>query len=311
MEIRRSVPPHQYKISWYRPLGAYPPMELGQPDMKHAGANSISVLAKAAAIRIVPRRWELPARFMFNRMKGLLEPELALITKLVTPRDVVVDVGANVGLYSYSLVNHGAIVHAFEPVEHCRRVLLAYRHPNLTVHSEALSDTNGTALMVVPEWHGSEETALAHLSVDPCAEPRGGTMERVAVLRLDDVDIHGIRILKIDVEGHEVKVINGARTRIGADRPLILVEIEQRHLGPTSISEAFAQIRSLGYRGYFLVGREIRSIDRFDVERDQLGLVPTLEATGSAPGYINNFIFLPEERDGDRVCSDHGYTYVA
>jgi hypothetical protein len=112
---------------------------------------------------------------------------------------------------------------------------------------------------------------------------------RVPVKRLDDFGFADVSFIKIDVEGHESQVLAGATNTILRERPTILVEIEQRHLGEIPITDVFEQLAELGYRGYFLFNKKQHSLDEFSLKDHQANFLSDV----SNPGYVNNFIFKP------------------
>ena len=57
--------------------------------------------------------------------------------------------------------------------------------------------------------------------------------------------------LKIDVEGHELAVLQGARQTLKKHRPTILVECEARHRPDGDVRPVFEFLQSLGYGGSF------------------------------------------------------------
>ena len=95
-------------------------------------------------------------------------------------------------------------------------------------------------------------------------------------------------LIKIDVEGHEAQVIEGAKKTLEASKPVIVVETEQRHIGQTPIENVFQNFFDLGYRGMFLSDEKVIDIDDFQYEKHQK---PYLENVFSE-NYINNFIFV-------------------
>jgi FkbM family methyltransferase len=140
-------------------------------------------------------------------------------TALVVPGGVVVDAGANVGMYSVlvALAQPTAIVHAFEPIATSFNAAQA----NVTVNGVAdRVKLNQRAL-------GSEATS-EQLSLTCrgrrgtlCADllsklSRTGATEVVSVVRLDDyceiVGVERVDVLKLDLEGYEVNVLEGTST---------------------------------------------------------------------------------------------------
>ena len=97
--------------------------------------------------------------------------------------------------------------------------------------------------------------------------------------------------IKIDVEGHESKVIDGAAATLASSRPALLIEIEQRHLR-RPIGEVFQQVQQHGYRGFYLEDGRLRAVAGFELDHHQ-----DLASFAHAGGiYINNFLFLHETR---------------
>src|SRR5260370_39426524 len=69
--------------------------------------------------------------------------------------------------------------------------------------------------------------------------------------------------MKIDVEGHEEAVLDGARKTLARCRPRVLVELDER-LAPGAIERATEFFRAQGYAGYFIFQRQLLPIVRFD-----------------------------------------------
>ena len=74
---------------------------------------------KEHLISLVPKRLELSARFNYNRLLGRLEPEMDIIENISGERRRCIDVGANVGLYSYRFARLFRYVESFEPIPSC------------------------------------------------------------------------------------------------------------------------------------------------------------------------------------------------
>lgn len=236
----------------------------------------------------LPAAWQPPIRFLYERTRGLLERELSVVASMVHRGDHVADVGANNGLYTHMFAKQGAMVEAFEPQSECVAVLQAYasrRRPrNVRVHPVALSASAGTGILHVP--HGAESSPSASLR----ATPDNAAALDVTLECLDSFEFFDLMLMKIDVEGAELDVLRGATETLTRCRPLLFVEIEQRH-HDEPLAEVFAQITSFGYDGAFLDGSgRLRGLSAFDVERYQL------EATrrpDRGQPYINNFFFSP------------------
>ncbi len=259
-------------------------------QMGYLSLQYLTKRAKAALRRFVPAH----VRFVRAGKSFLIdgEREVHLLSTLVTPGSVAIDVGANVGDYTYSLcraVGPGGRVIAIEPLPDLAQVLTRAARKlalPLTVINCALSSQQGEAELRVPKSDGLRQPGFATLV------PRisGGDVVRVELRRLDDVcqAIEGkISFIKIDVEGHELDVLRGGERAIKQHRPNLLVEIEQRH-SPTPIAQTFDYILSLGYRGEFVEEEgTLRPIETFDIQTHQTGRL-------GKRSYISNFIFRPK-----------------
>jgi FkbM family methyltransferase len=247
--------------------------------------------SKTARLARRAPRLVLPARYWYRRLRGRADPELTVLEGLVRRGSIAVDVGANIGEYTYALARHAARVVAFEPLPECLALIRAARLPNVEIHPVALSSRAGSLPLHVPvAAELGEDTGKASFS-----RPEGAhrTVE-VPVRTLDEMRLTNVSVIKIDVEGHEQPILEGARGTILRETPLLLIEIEQRHLA-NPIEEVLSAIEALGYAGYYLEGRgRFRSIATFSEAVHQR---PYLSDDAN-PAYVNNFFFV--HRDDPR-----------
>lgn len=163
---------------------------------------------------------------------------LRTLAPFVWPSHVVVDVGANVGNHAlYFAVTRGAFVHAFEPNlesrRYLRRSIAASQIRHVMVHPEALSDECGSAALVA-----AEDLGLVRVETAAAGD--------IAVRRLDQFMFASemrIAVLKVDVEGDEARVVEGAQRTIRQHRPLIAVEART-----AADRRAIAEVLPKGYR---------------------------------------------------------------
>lgn len=242
-------------------------------------------LMKKSVLGIVPTRFHLPLRFLYERVTGNLEPEMLLLDQVIGSRKLVVDVGANFGIYSYHLARMGKDVEAFEPLPRCASTITAYRSPRIRVHKVALSSATGTLKLFTPVIKGVPYTAWS--SFTPVVGPH--ETREVPVRALDDYSFEDISLVKIDVEGHELEVLKGAVQTLSREQPVVLIEIEQRHL-QIPIKEVFAFLLELGYAGFFHEAGRLRPLSDFVCEVHQTPFLGDVHN----PAYVNNFLFLPE-----------------
>ena len=140
------------------------------------------------------------------------------------------DMGANYGMHSLLFAKLGARVLSFEPNPGCGEFaagIFAYNAVQPEWHGIALGGSDGTIDLRFPEgetWMGTTDPDVA----DTLASNRPMTSVRVPVRRLDEVvenaDIRGPVLVKIDVEGSEVVALSGGLSFIREHRPRIVFE---------------------------------------------------------------------------------------
>jgi FkbM family methyltransferase len=226
-----------------------------------------------------------------------------LVDALVKKREVVVDIGANDGVFTHrlaQLVGREGHVHAFEPNPACVERLRGTigRRRNITLHACALSDEPREGELYVPRPDGELVRALGRTTA-PRGEVEYDTIS-ISLLTLDAaLEAHGrpVSFIKCDVEGHEQAVLRGAGKTLAQSRPTLLVEIEQRHR-EDDIGSTFGWLRELGYSGYAVREDALAPLDDFNVQRDQLALLPDEVLVKEVPtGYVNDFLFVSSAVD--------------
>jgi len=238
---------------------------------------------KKIVLGLIPLRHQLPLRFWYERLIGRLEPEMDILNELLSSKKLVVDVGANIGLYSYFLSKSGKDIEAFEPLPECANAINAYRSPCIRVHNVALSSMPGTLELYTPIINGVPYPGNSSFT----AVTGPHESREVSVHTLDQYNYENVCLIKIDVEGHELDVLKGATQTLLRERPVLLIEIEQRHL-KIPMAEVFAYVVEQKYNGFFLFSGSLSPLSNFVYEIHQA------PENVNSQAYINNFIFLPE-----------------
>jgi len=233
---------------------------------------------------LIPPRLYYAVRAKREWRKG--EAELRLLPFLVDPDRIAVDAGANKGVYTYWLEQLARHVHAFEPNPKMYDILERSVGPKATTHFAALSDRAGEFALRIPKTgEGRYSNQGASLNYDKVGDSYGEVL--VETRRLDDADLGPVGFLKIDVEGHEMAVLDGARATIERDRPVLLIEMEERHT-KRPIEDDLKRVTDLGYRMLFLHKGLLNGADRFDGEAHHRN-------AGTRENYVFNFVFVPKE----------------
>lgn len=171
--------------------------------------------------------------------------EVDLFQQICGQGDIVIDVGANIGAhtlaFSQMVGKHGR-VHAFEP----QRIVFQMLCANMALNSIGNVECRQTALA-----SASSATRIPEIRYDLPANHGGfqvGDYETgmdIPMERLDDLlDLPHLKLIKIDVEGMEYDVINGAQDTIRKHAPFLYVENDRREKSKPLIE----LIQSFGYR---------------------------------------------------------------
>jgi len=246
--------------------------------------HPMKAVAKAILEKIAPR---MLYERQLNRLKNA-EPEVALLPDLCRRDAISLDVGANKGLYSYHMLPHSKAVIAFEPLPQMQKRLTTHFGDRITLHGVALSDHEGISQIRLPQGNPSWATIESHNTLSLAQVPTVSIA--IQTRTLDGYHLDNIGFIKIDVEGHEEGVLQGGKETIRRNRPVVLVEVEERH-NAGSIERVRQFLEGLGYQGFFFEGGKLNPIENFDLAKDQP--IQNVDVTGKTGRYINNFIFTP------------------
>lgn len=131
-------------------------------------------------------------------------------------QETIIDVGANIGNHSAffaATLDYQAIV-AFEPVPDNAKLLQKNMAPYEAIYIRTEAVGNSATDVLIEINRGN---------MGACQVSDNGTL-RVQQIRLDGIIVPPVSLLKIDVEWYEPQVLEGAKTLIEEDRPLILIE---------------------------------------------------------------------------------------
>jgi FkbM family methyltransferase len=227
------------------------------------------------------------------------EVELHLLEFLCHRDRDAIDVGANDGSYVHFMRRHARRVIAFEPMPSLAGALAhKFRH-GVQIEALALSDREGTVALHSPVVDGVTVTGCSTVSPTASATYGGHRAIEVPMTTLDSFYEGDVGFIKIDVEGHQQAVLDGAVQTIRRCRPRMLVEFEER-LSPGGLDLGKAYFNALDYKGYFVHAGRLEPIARFLPEKMQdpanlPDLTASLEQRQRFGRYIYNFIFLPRE----------------
>ncbi len=191
---------------------------------------------------------------------------MKLWNKLSEKSNWIFDIGANTGMFSIlgKSMNPKATVHAFEPITRIFARLkenVEMNHLDVNLHEIAMSNESGTAkifdIASDHHYHASlKESEVAHHEGVTYTEIKTDTLNNF----VGSVNAEGCDLMKIDVEGFEIEVINGALDVIKKYRPSILIEVKNDE----NAAEIEILLSGLDYRYYDIdeVNAKPKKIDR-------------------------------------------------
>lgn len=199
----------------------------------------------------LPIPWRLPygawflahpdamgARVVGYRLAGhpYEEAQWKFVSRVLRPGMCFCDVGANQGFYTLlaaNLVGASGRVLAFEPaateVRKLRRNIRLNGFRNVLVENSAVAAAAGLETFHLVRGHQGSWSSLRPPADDVMSKV---DIAQVRTVQLDDYVLQAglprVDVLKIDVEGAELSVLEGARRILADDGPIVLAEIEER-----------------------------------------------------------------------------------
>ena len=238
------------------------------------------------------KKFFFPEGFLLKRrlqrsIKRNDEQEINLVKKFIKPGSDSIDVGVYRGVYSYEMSKYSEKVHSFEP----NPIIFKYINKNLKkfiknihLYNFALSNQNKTINLKIPirNSNSNKEIFEEYYEMGRATIHNENNFENyenfeIQTKTIDELSFDNkISFIKIDVEGHELEVIEGAKNTIKKDKPILLVEIEKQYT-KKEVAESINFINSLGYKSYFFDKKDLKSTNELN----------NLDS-------FNNFIFFPK-----------------
>ena len=230
-----------------------------------------------------------------------LIPETALFGAIDLSDRVALDIGAHAGSWTQVMarrVGPGGTVVAYEAFPHYGRALsIALRVAgidNVRVRNVAVGASAGRVDL---RWQSERGDFLGgRIHIDPNApdSPRAVQVPMVSIdeeLLSQDIQAKDVGFVKIDVEGAELAVLQGASNLLSVGRPPVFLEAEPQwndSMGH-SVRDVFAEMSKYGYTPHLVPPGGIEATD-FDAYLTHYNF----HRTGSRPSaFHNNVLFLP------------------
>jgi len=156
-----------------------------------------------------------------------LEPELKLLSHIINKGDIVIDVGANVGVYTMKaakIVGNDGLVIALEPFPRIAdmnlRNALKNKFSNIRLRVCCVSDKVGNQNFWMKKNRPNEFSLIQFAEAD-CYNSRVVTIDSL----VEEENLERVDFIKIDAEGSENQILNGSLKTLSKFKPIILTEI--------------------------------------------------------------------------------------
>ena len=182
-----------------------------------------------------------------------------LFKKYVRSGMYIVDIGSNIGYYAIlaaSLVGHSGKVLAIEPEpRNCQLLKInvdANAIRNIEVVQCAVADYDGVGILYIGE------TSNVHSLIDSYG--RVVSSVTVEVRKLDtllkELDFPRVDLIRMDIEGGEIKAIEGMHKTLKQYKPCLLIELHCDAVGTNSIMNLIRDLEDLGYIAKYVIDRD-------------------------------------------------------
>ena len=162
--------------------------------------------------------------------------------------EYIVDVGGHVGLWSRPMIQRAntKYIWAFEPNSSVREcyVMNMSRFDNYTIYPIALGDKNTKGYLNV------EKDNSGNTNIDPI---KSGDTE---IKTLDSFNLKQIDYMKVDAEGYEYNIVQGAKETIEICKPFVHLEMKTKRMRHTN-KDYTKLLNTMNYKEVFRIGAEV------------------------------------------------------
>jgi FkbM family methyltransferase len=208
--------------------------------------------------------------------------ELDFVRRTVGPGQTVLDIGANIGLFTVtmaSLIGPTGKVYAFEPLEDHASLLARSVAENdfadrVVLERAAVSDKPGSGQLI----SASKTTNAGGAYLNNGQVPLGHEASEVKLITLDTYPVRRpVHFIKIDIEGAELLAFRGAKELLREDRPVILSELHPEQLSKVSgctAAEFVAELEGYNYKCHELQGSQLLPLTDYGDKVKSVVLLP-------------------------------------
>src|SRR4051812_13314706 len=231
-------------------------MIMVRPRLRDAAVGLFGLVARTGIQRTPP--FDRLYLLLYDFYKRYFEAgPIDRLREFVTRGSLAIDVGANVGFFSVRFaewVGSDGHVIAIEPEGEnnrnlANRLARAGVLDRVDIVSAVAARTSGSATLEINQLHPADHK----LSRDRAGiEVRAVTLDELA----KNHPTKTLSLIKIDVQGAEMMVLEGADVILRTSRPALFVELHEASLKnfDTSVAEILGHLARYGYQSYWLSG---------------------------------------------------------
>lgn len=208
--------------------------------------------------------------------------EVSIFKEILADGDNVIEVGANLGLHSVPIAkiigNKGRLI-CFEPQRIIHQHLCCNIALNSLINVETyqygVSDKNSSMNIETTDY--DKAWNYGSFSLNKGFSTEGSyegivNKELIRIIKLDDFEpikkLDSLALIKADVEGFEIKLLNGAKNLIDKYKPFLFVECNLNSIA----NEIIKKIDDMGYQPYWIISARYQSCNYFGAEQVEQGI---------------------------------------
>lgn len=197
------------------------------------------------------------------------EKDFFQFLSLIPENTSVLDIGANIGIMTVHLARSvkGVTVYSFEPMSNniatFKRIVNYFKLNNVQLFEVALGNTEGEVEMVMPVISSVRMQGLSHVLHSSITENNEGERCKVPLKMLDNMEElikapQRISAIKIDVENFEYFVLEGAKTLLIKNKPIVYAELWENK----NREKCFELFHQLNYTTFIVQDNKLVKFDR-------------------------------------------------
>lgn len=216
--------------------------------------------------RISPRTWFFFKALRYKFYNG--EPEIWLARHCLTKGTLAIDIGSSIGLFSRELAKDAKRVVAFEANARVAEFAKLVAAPNVAVEAVALSSADGEMTLRIPV-NRRENTVddLGTVEQRSMLQADAVVTQTINAKKLDNYGFADCGFIKVDVEGHEEAILEGASALIESCRPILMIELDDR-FNRGIADRVHEHLGALGYTAFEFRNGCLHPLDRRKLRDD-------------------------------------------